>query len=125
MPVFENEQELVELRAIDFEFFARNFVADVAALAIVGDFERLERDFLRIHFIVAAATWSDADTAARIFPAIASRWPMTYFVRFFRFFCVSARFRFGLLHFLAVFVDVEKRNSANANLQQTLHILSR
>src|SRR5437016_5319655 len=55
MPIFEDKNDLVELRAVHAKLLTGNFVADIATLAIVRHPERLERRFLRIDFIVAAA----------------------------------------------------------------------
>ena len=54
MAVLEHEDELVELRAIDFEFVAGDLMSHVAALAVVSHLEGLEGDLLRVHFVVAA-----------------------------------------------------------------------
>jgi hypothetical protein len=54
MPVLEKKQQLVELRAVQPEFFAGDLVTDVAALAVVSHLEGFERDLARVDLVIAA-----------------------------------------------------------------------
>ena len=121
MAVLEDEQELVELGAIDLEFFAANFVADVALLAIVADFERFERDFLRVDFVVAAGFGQ-----ARIFGPYFSMQRFDaaddVFREVLQVLAGLGEIGFDLFDLFAMFVDVEQRNAADADLQQAIDI---
>src|SRR5262249_16418718 len=119
--VFEHEQDLVELRAFGIELITRNLVADVAGFAIVSDLESFERDFFGVHFVVTAG-FGQAWIQWAVLGEKAFQMSDDVFGEVLEIFARFAEFAFGFLDLLAMLVDVEKGDSANADLEQAIDI---
>ena len=120
--VLEHEQQLVELGALQLEFVAVDLVAEVAALAVVGDLEGLERDGLGIQFLVAAALAGEA----RILRAVFGEEPLEMRdgvgLHVLEVFFHLGQLGLELVHLFAVLADVEERDPADADLQEALDV---
>ena len=121
MAVLEDEDQLVELRALDVEFLAGDFVTDVARLAVVGNLESLEGNFFGVHLVVTARF-----RQARILrPVLGEQLFEVADHVLGQVLQILPRLRqviLHLLHFLAMLVDVEKRDAADAHGQEALDI---
>ena len=120
--VLEDEQNLVEFRALDLEFLAVDLVSDIAAFAVVGHLERLECDFPGVDFVVPAGFRGQAGVARAVL--LQQRLQVCDDVLG-QVLQVPARlFKIGfdLVRFFAVLVDIEKGNPADANRKQFFHV---
>ena len=107
MAVFEDHEYFIELRAFDMKFLAGDFVADVAGLAVVGDFERLERNFFGIHFVVAAG-FGQARIERGVFREQRFQVSNDVLGEILEVFTSLAEVAFGLFNFLTILVDIKE-----------------
>jgi len=121
MAVAEHEQQLVELRALELEFLARNLVAHVTAFPIISHLEGLEGDFARVHFVVAAG-FREPGILRAVFGQKRFQVSDDVLGQVLEVLAGLSKVGFDLLHLFAVLVDVEKGNPADTDLEEAVDI---
>ena len=104
--VLEDQNQLVELGTLDFELLAGNFVTDITGLAVVGDFEGFESDFLGIDFVVAAG-FREARVERAILRQQCFKMADDILGKVLEIFARLGKVCLNLFHFLTVLVDIE------------------
>ncbi len=124
MPILEDEQQFVVAGAIHLEFFPTRLEPNVTLLGIVAYFERFERDFLRLDFIVAARF---CQARILIFILIDQRLETADHVlrEILQVLAGLHELRFQFLQFFAMLVNVKERNATDTDLKQFIHIFIR
>ena len=120
--VAEDQQQLVKLGAFHLEFLAGHLVAHITALAVVRHLEGLERHRLGVHFLVPGRFRGEARVLRPIFGQQRFQAADDIFRQPLQILARLVQFRLGPLHFLAVPIDVKKRDAADTHLQQPLHV---
>ncbi len=122
MAVAEDQEEFVELGAIEFEFVAVDFVADVAGFAVVGGFEGFEGDFAGFDFLVAAAA-GEAGVEGAVVVEEGLEVSDRVADEVLEVLAGGGEVGFDSFEFLAVLADVEEGDAADADLEETVDVL--